>query len=62
MLAHEVGHALGLHHVIEGQLVQHRLMTDRGTVYNGNRHDSKRFSFDEETTIKSGTKFYVPLP
>jgi hypothetical protein len=56
----EIGHALKLEHVIKKVRVRHRLMTDLGTIYGGDKLDSKRFSATEESTIKS-SDFYVPI-
>jgi hypothetical protein len=65
-LAHEIGHALGLPHVIEGQKVKHRLMTDNGTVEDQKHKNSKRFDYNEEKKIKNPAstrpQFYHPTP
>ena len=59
-LAHEICHALGRsgHNSFTEK---HLLMKLQGTIHNSSHLDSKRFTYDEENTIKGLRKFYEPL-
>jgi hypothetical protein len=59
-LAHEICHALGRsgHNSFTEK---HLLMKLQGTIHNSSHLDSKRFTYDEEKTIKGLRKFYEPL-
>lgn len=62
VLPHELGHAFGVDHVMEGGVQtsrKHRLMSTSIPQWNNNYHDAKRFTLDEFKIIKK-SPFYVP--